>query len=169
MTPLIRVPIGAVEASVDALSRVGHGAREVAVFWLGEAVTMRVSTVVVPVGPGVTWGSRHIHLDEAWMLSLADLCDSLSVVVLGGVHTHPADAFMSGVDRDAFFHAPDFVSVVLPDYGRTRINDATGSWAVYAGLPANEWSRGSWADDVEVVDGEVSVIELGGPDVQTSR
>jgi hypothetical protein len=169
MMPLIRVPIGAVESSIDAMERVGFGAREVALFWLGDAATLTVSAVVLPVGRGVVWESHHLHLDEVWMLRLTDLCDKLDVVVLGGVHSHPLDAFMSGVDHDAFFHAPDFVSVVLPDYGRTSIEDATRSWSIYAGLPGNEWRPGSWADDVEVVAGEASVIELGGPDVQGAR
>lgn len=169
MKPLIRVPLAAVESSVDTVGRVGLGAREVAVFWLGDAATLTVTTVVLPVGPGITWESLHLRLDEAWMLRLAELCDKLDVIVLGGAHSHPADAFMSGIDRDAFFHAPDFVSVVLPDYGRTRIEDATTTWAVYAGLPGNEWRQGSWAGDVEVVRGEASVIELGGPDAQGAR
>ena len=164
MTPLIRFPVGALEASVDVIEQVGQGLREVALFYLGDAATLTVSTIVLPVGGGVVWASHHLRLDEPWMVRLADLCDTLGAVVLGGAHSHPADAFMSGIDLDAFFHAPDFVSIVLPDYGRTKVDDAGASWAIHIGTPGNEWRRGSWSADVAFAVGEARVIELAGPD-----
>ena len=166
MTPLIRLPIAAVEASLASILRVGSGSREVALFWLGSNETLTVSTVVLPVGPGVQWGSLSVHLDEAWMLRLAELCDDLDVIVLGAVHSHPMGAFMSGIDRDAFFHAPDFVSIVVPDYGRTTIQDAPNAWAVFAGLPRNGWRAGSWGREVAVVSGQIEIIELEVRDAQ---
>lgn len=166
MTPLIRVPIEAIEASLEAIQRIGAGTREVALFWLGDVETVAVATVVLPVGPGVQWEPLSLRLAEAWMLRLAELCEELGVVVLGAVHSHPVAAFMSGIDRDAFFHAPDFVSVVIPDYGRTRVEDAASTWAVFVGLPGNGWRAGSWGDEVEIIAGDVEIAELPARDAQ---
>jgi proteasome lid subunit RPN8/RPN11 len=166
MTALVRVPAAAVEASLDAIGRIGAGTREVAVFWLSNAASLEVSVVVVPAGRGVHWGPRSIHLDESWMLRLAECCEERELVVLGGVHAHPEAAFMSWIDRDAFFHAPDFVSVVVPAYGRTDITDAFETWVVFAGLPGNRWRPAAWGDDVCVVAGDVTVVDLEGRDGQ---
>ncbi len=166
MTPLIRVPVEAIEASLEAMQRVGASAREVALFWLGDIDTFDVTTVVLPVGPGVQWEPLSLRLGEAWMLRLAELCDELGVVVLGAVHSHPVAARMSGIDRDAFFHGPDCVSIVIPDYGWTSIEDAAMSWAVFIGLPRNGWRPGSWGDEVEIIVGDVNVVELRSRDAQ---
>lgn len=160
MSELVRLPIGAIERSLDAIRRVGAGWREIALFWLGSPDDLVVDLVVLPTGPGVRWDSLSLRLSETWMLALAELCDERGVVVLGGVHSHPEAAFMSPVDRDAFFHAPDFVSVVVPSYGATNVRDAPDRWAVFVGLPENDWRRGRWDVDIALLDGDAPLHEL---------
>jgi hypothetical protein len=163
--PLIRVPVGAIEQSLAAIQRVGRGDREIALFWLGDAASLTVDTVVLPRGPGVRFEPMSLRLSETWMLGLAEMCDDRGVVVLGAMHSHPGAAFMSEIDRDAFFHAPDVVSVVVPDYGRTAIEDALTAWAVFVGLRGTGWRAGTWGGDLELSAGGATLEELGGMDV----
>lgn len=163
MSPLLRLPMGALTRSIDAIQRVGDGEREVALFWLGDTESLTVRTVVLPTGPGVLWQPLSLRLNEAWMYTLAQRCEELDQVVLGAVHSHPEAAFMSEIDRDAFFHGPDCVSVVVPAYGRTTVADAATSWAVFVGERDNAWRRGRWGVDLEIVAGDAPLIELEGP------
>jgi proteasome lid subunit RPN8/RPN11 len=123
---------------------------ESAAFWLGDAATMRVNAVIVPSGAGVTFEALSIRISERWMMALDRYCVEHDAVVLGAVHTHPQDAFFSGIDADGFFHAPDCVSVVLPAYGTTRMDEASSRWAIYVGLPLGGWRQATWTDTVRV-------------------
>jgi hypothetical protein len=160
MSVLLRLPRGLAERSLDAIRSVGAGERETALFWLGDASTLIADTAVLPAGGGVRWHPLSLRLSESWMLALAELCDQRSQIVLGAVHSHPETAFMSLVDRDAFFHAPEFVSVVVPSYGRTRLADAASTWGVFIGTPGNRWRTGRWGGEIELVGGDGRLVKL---------
>ncbi len=160
MSALVRVPEGAITATLGAIQRAGEGRRESAAFWIGRADTLVVDTVVLPLGDGVSCQPRSLRLSETWMVALAALCERRDAVVLAAVHAHPDEAFFSPVDRDAFFHAPDCVSIVLPSYGYTSTADAEARWAVFVGLPRNGWVRRRWQDVVDIVGGRAELVEL---------
>lgn len=147
MTLLVIDP-KAIDATLRALTEVSGLSVESAAFWLGDASTMRVSAVIVPGGTGVNFDALSIRISERWMMALDKYCLAHDAVVLGAVHTHPRAAFFSGIDADGFFHAPDCVSVVLPAYGATRIDEASSRWAIYVGLPFGDWSEQTWTDTV---------------------
>ena len=82
---------------------------------------------------------------------LGQLCEETNKVVLGGVHCHPEQwSGYSVIDADGFFHAPDFVSVVLPHYGHTEIACADDEWGLYVGEPWGAWRRSRWSQEVAV-------------------
>jgi len=142
----------AIAATLTALREVGGLAVESAAFWLGDATTMRVRAIIVPSGPGVRFDPLSIRIAERWMMALDRYCVEHDVVVLGAVHTHPETAFFSAIDADGFFHAPDCVSVVLPAYGATHVDEASSRWAIYVGLPFGAWRDATWMDTVRVED-----------------
>ena len=81
---------------------------------------------------------------------LADHCDAHEQVVLAGLHSHPSAAYHSEVDDLGLLHAPDFVSIVLPNYGFTTLDEAPTSWAVYVGVEGGSWRQSSWASAVRL-------------------
>jgi hypothetical protein len=161
VTGLLRIPSRAVEHSLELIRGVGEAHREVAVFWLGSPSTFFVDTIVLPVGRGVQWNRLSLRLSEEWMVVLGEVCERRELVVLGAVHSHPEAAFFSAIDRDAFFHAPDCVSVVLPSYGATAMVDAAQRWGVFVGLPFNQWRPSTWEAEVSIVTGTHELLRLG--------
>ena len=96
---------------------------------------------------------------------LGEFCDETNQIVLGGVHCHPEEwSAYSEIDADGFFHAPDFVSVVLPHYGKTDIARADEDWGLYVGLPWGAWRSSHWNEEVALEESaDVSVRRLRLP------
>jgi proteasome lid subunit RPN8/RPN11 len=152
MNALLRISPSAVTATIDEIAKVSDGQREAAAFWLGPTGTLATRTIVIPAGRGVVLQPLSLRISEEWMNLLGQLCDLTGQIILGGVHSHPEGAFYSGIDRDGFFHAPDFVSVVLPNYGKTDLAAAETDWGVYVGLPWGEWKASRWGSAVALED-----------------
>lgn len=150
MTKLLRISAPAVAATIEEVARVSDGRREAAAFWLGPSDTLEVQTIVIPSGRGVSLQPLSLQISEEWMNLLGEFCDTTGQIALGGVHCHPeAWSDYSEIDADGFFHAPDFVSVVLPNYGRTELAKAT-QWGLYVGLPWGQWRPSRWDSEVDI-------------------
>lgn len=150
---LIRISTAAVAATIQQVASASDGRREAAAFWLGSPENSSVKTITIPAGEGVELYRRSLRMSEDWMNLLGEFCDSSQQVVLGAVHSHPEEAFHSEIDSDGFFHAPDFVSVVVPNYGNTALANADSEWAVYVGLPWGKWRSSRWGTEVLLVEG----------------
>lgn len=166
MTPLLRISPAAVVATINQLRALSAGGRESAAFWIGSREDLQVQAVVIPEGRGVVLRPLSIQISEEWMNLLGEFCDSTGQIVLGGVHCHPEGwSAYSEIDADGFFHAPDFVSVVLPHYGRTNLADADRDWGVYVGRPWGAWRRSLWSEDVAIEGSpEVEIHKLRLPE-----
>lgn len=160
MSALLVLPAGALTHTVAAIRTAGGGEREAAVFWLGSPATLRVGEVILSTGADVELLPLSLRIGEQSMLTLAEYCERSGQVVLGAAHSHPELAFFSWIDADAFFHAVDCVSVVLPEYGSTGPERAESDWAILVGLAGNGWRRGSWSSDVEIVAGDCELVQL---------
>jgi proteasome lid subunit RPN8/RPN11 len=164
MSPLLRISSDAVAATIDELAKVSDSRREAAAFWLGPTETLTTQTIVIPEGRGVLLQPLSLQISEEWMNLLGEFCDSTGQIVLGAVHCHPEEwSAYSEIDADGFFHAPDFVSVVLPNYGRTELAVADTAWGVYVGRPWGAWRPSRWTREVAVEDGfrfEVRTLRL---------
>ena len=150
MTALVNVAPACVQATLGVIAANGQLGLEGAALWLGSASDLRVQTVVIPTGDGVAFESRGVQLSARWMDALGAVCDELDQVALAGVHSHPLAAFHSEVDNDGFLHAPDFVSIVVPRYGATVLNEADDEWAICVGLPNGRWRSSSWSSAVNL-------------------
>ena len=150
MSALLRISTVGVDRTLVALREAGGGRHESCAFWLGDATRADVTRIVIPQGPGVVLRPLSIRISEAWMDRLGDLTDESGLVVLGATHTHPETAFFSPIDSDAFFHAPGCVSVVVPNYGASRLDEADRAWGTFIGLPWNQWRPSRWSDEVEI-------------------
>ena len=148
MTTLLTVAPACVQATTEEIAAKGKLRLEGVAFWLGSVSDLQVRTVVVPTGKGVKLGPRGVHLPAEWMSLLGEVCEESGQVVLAGIHSHPFDAFHSEVDSEGFLHAPDFVSIVLPHYGLTSLDEAEDTWAVYVGLHGGLWRPSSWREAV---------------------
>jgi len=153
MSTLLRISRSAVAATIYEVAKVSDCWREAAAFWLGPSETLATQTIIIPQGRGVVLRPLSLQISEEWMNLLGEFCDQTGQVVLGGVHCHPEDwSSYSEIDADGFFHAPDFVSVVLPNYGKTELAEADERWGVYIGLPWGHWRRSHWQREVAIAD-----------------
>lgn len=150
MSHLLSVSPACIRATLEAIAARGHEGLEGTAFWLGSVATLEVEGLVVPRGQGVWHGPRGLQISAEWMILLADHCDNRENVVLAGLHSHPHAAYHSEVDDLGLLHAPDFVSIVLPNYGFTTLDDAPTDWAVYVGVEGGAWRQSSWASAVRL-------------------
>lgn len=156
----IRLGRDALATTLDEILRIGEGRREAAVLWLGDRTDLLTRVVCVPEGPGVEWRPLGLRISEEWMDRLGAVCDQRDLVVLGAAHSHPVAAFFSPVDEDGCIHAPDLVSVVIPNYGLTTIAEASRTWSVSIGLPFGRWREGSWQDEIVLEEAQTELLHL---------
>lgn len=150
MNPLVNVSADCVAATLDAIAVQGRQGLEGSAFWLGSVETLEVEGLVLPTGERVSHGPRGIEIAAEWMILLADHCEAHAQVVLAGLHSHPYAAYHSEVDEVGLLHAPDFVSIVLPNYGFTSLAEAPFTWAVYVGVEGGAWRPTSWTSAVRL-------------------
>lgn len=150
MTALVNVSPSCVRATVEVIAAMGNVGLEGAIFWLGSASSLQVQRVVIPRGDGVVFGPRSVQISTEWMDQLGGMCEESGQVVLAGLHSHPSVAFHSEVDSEGFLHAPDFVSIVLPNYGATTLAEADAEWAVYVGLDGGAWRSSDWSSVIRL-------------------
>lgn len=164
MSYLLRISEEAVAVTIDKVASVSEDRREAVAFWLGPRDTLAVQTIVIPFGRGVVLEPLSLRISEEWMNLLGEFCDATEQIVLGGVHCHPESwSGYSEIDADGFFHAPDFVSVVLPNHGKTELPEANETWGLYVGLPWGQWRRSRWGREVSIDNGihfEIQTLRL---------
>ena len=165
MSSLVNVAPSCVQTTLGVLAANGKLGLEGAALWLGSTADLRVRTVVIPAGPGVSFGPRSVQLSAQWMDALGAVCEELDQVALAGVHSHRRAAFHSEVDDEGFLHAPDFVSIVVPRFGATDLAEAESEWAVYVGLRNGRWRSSSWSVAVNLdpaASCDTHVVTVGG-------
>jgi hypothetical protein len=135
---VISVAAELVDRTIDEFGRCGAGLRECVVYWLADrSEPGRVVDVVHPLHTATSFG---YSVDGGWLneffFGLAD--DGRTAVAQ--VHTHPGRSIDHSETDDEFVlvPSPDFVSIVVPDFGATfrsdrcavHVLEASGAWRV---------------------------------------
>jgi hypothetical protein len=83
-----------------------------------------------------------LELDAAVINDLTDALLERELYLIGQVHSHPPGCSVSMSDTDKRFGivAPDFLSVIVPDYARQDWQ-RRASWGVHVYEPAAGWRR----------------------------
>jgi proteasome lid subunit RPN8/RPN11 len=122
--PVVRVHDTVLAQTPACLQAFGdaEGPHEGIVYWAGraDAADWIVTTVIVPEAL-TTWGSfRTSAAANARVVALLAKAD---LVLLGQVHSHPGTVVdhSGGDDRDALMPYPEFLSIIVPNYGRTNL------------------------------------------------
>lgn len=141
---MISIAAELVDRTIDEFGRCGAGLRECVVYWLADLSEPRlVVDVVHPVHTATPFG---YSVEGGWLngffFGLAD--DRRTTVAQ--VHTHPGRSIDHSVIDDEFVlvPSPDFVSIVVPDYGAmfrsdrcaVHVLEASGAWRVDAAAVA---------------------------------
>jgi hypothetical protein len=137
---VISIAAELVDRTVNEFGRCGAGLRECVVYWLAELSEPR--RVVDVVHPGHTATPFGYSVDGArlneFFFGLAD--DQRTAVAQ--VHTHPGRSIDHSQIDDEFVlvPSPDFVSIVVPDFGAMfrsdrcaiHVLEASGVWRIDA-------------------------------------
>ena len=122
--PVVRVHEVALAQTLAALQSFGdaEGPHEGIVYWAGRATDTDwvVTTVIVP-DAATTWGS--FRTSAAANARVVALLANADLVLLAQVHSHPGTVVdHSGCDdRDALMPYPEFLSIIVPNYGRAGL------------------------------------------------
>jgi hypothetical protein len=124
------IPEDLYSRTLAALRRAGRDRTESTVYWAGSVfgATATITTLVVPVGPGVRMHRLQVRVSDQIIAAIDAQMDPPRRVLLAQVHTHAGRAFHSTVD-DAFgFDTLGFISIVVPNFGRRGLA-ALSSWS----------------------------------------
>jgi hypothetical protein len=111
----LALPGALLDETFDLLARCGDRQRECVVYWL--AALREPDLVARVVHPEHRSGPFGYEVESDYVNELFLALRQTGETVRAQVHTHPADAFHSGVDDD-FALAPSrgFLSLVIPDF-----------------------------------------------------
>lgn len=108
-----------------------HGAigNEGLALWFGSAdgQSAKITHLVEVFGNGFRNHPLFMQLSLAAMASLTDLADSLSVALIGQIHSHPGLFLdLSPLDIAHGIRSPSYLSVVCPHYAQHDVHNYTG-------------------------------------------
>jgi hypothetical protein len=126
------MPSAAIDGTLQAVQRAGLRGDESGVLWLGHrAETAEVSTLVVPIGPGVTERPQAWDLSPEVLGCITSWASPKGLVMLGMAHTHGGGSvLMSWSDRFRTVQVPGMLSVIIGHGGRDQ-DPADWGWYVY--------------------------------------
>jgi hypothetical protein len=126
------IPAAAIDETIAAVQRGARRGTECGVFWLGRrAETTGVTTLVVPVGPGVVERADRWEVSPEVLGKITSWASPKSLVMLGMVHTHGATSvLLSPWDRYRTIQVPGILSVIIGNGGRDR-DPADWGWYLY--------------------------------------
>jgi hypothetical protein len=163
-----RIVRSAISDSLEEIRNDGQKGDEGIVLWLGrdEGDVVEVSHLVRLRGPGVEKRPDLIHIHSSLMNEVADLAIEREVRLVGQVHSHGPFYALDLSERDIEYgvHAPQYLSLVAPDYGDTA--SPIHSWGVHIFLEGYGYSRLSRAETeqrLNIVDGQnLPFLTAGG-------
>lgn len=123
-TRLWRISRAAIEDSLDEMALDGAKGHEGIVLWLGKdsAEIAGVTHLVRLRGPLVEKRKDFINIHPALFNDVADVAIEYGLRLLGQVHSHGPGygVDLSPTDRIHGIQVPSYLSLVAPDYARTR-------------------------------------------------
>jgi len=132
-TQLWRIPRAAIQDSLDEMALDGDNGVEGIVFWLGKDAgeTAEVTHLVRLRGPLVEKREEFINIHPALFNDVADVAIEHGLRLVGQVHSHGPryGVDLSPTDRIHGIQVPSYLSLVAPDYARSRA--ALHDWGVH--------------------------------------
>jgi proteasome lid subunit RPN8/RPN11 len=132
-TQLWRIPQAAIEDSLDEMARDGDNGHEGMVLWLGKDTgeIAEVTHLSRLRGPLVEKRKDFINIHPALLNDVADVAIEHGIRLVGQVHSHGPGygVDLSLTDRMHGIQAPSYLSLVAPDYARTRAS--LHEWGVH--------------------------------------
>ena len=125
-----RIPQTAIEDSLNEMAIDGSRGTEGIVLWLGKDNddVAEITHLIRLRGPFVEKRKEYINVHSALLNDVADIAIEQGLRLVGQVHSHPPGygVDLSPTDRLYGIQVPYFLSLVAPDFARTR-------------LPVHEW------------------------------
>ena len=117
------VPDDLFRTTLAALRREGRDLVESTAYWAGSVSgdTATITTIIVPIGPGVRMHRLQVRVSDRLVAAIDAMLDPPYRVLLAQVHTHAGEAFHSAVDDAYGIDTLGFISVVVPDFGRSEL------------------------------------------------
>jgi hypothetical protein len=113
-----KVPLPILQATADALRRVGEGRKEAVALWQGKILSDTEAQVSKLLIPRQITGPRHFNIPMDERLRIMDEINKVVEFILIQLHTHPKEAFHSEADdRYAVTKHLHAISIVVPDFG----------------------------------------------------
>ena len=132
-TRLWRIPQAAIEDSLDEMALDGAKDREGIVLWLGKdsAETADITHLIRLRGPLVERRKGFINIHPALFNDVADVAIEHGLRLVGQVHSHPPGygVDLSPTDRMYGIQVPSYLSLVAPDFARSRV--PVHDWGVH--------------------------------------
>lgn len=132
-TQLWRIPRAAIQDSLDEMALDGDNGIEGIVLWLGKDVgeTAEVTHLVRLRGPLVEKRKDFINIHPRLFNEITDVAIEHGLRLVGQVHSHGPGygVDLSPTDRIHGIQVPSYLSLVAPDYARTRA--AFHDWGVH--------------------------------------
>lgn len=98
-----------------------------------------VSTLITPRVS--SQGRFHGELSAETMAAVISCLDELDLVLLAQIHSHPREAYLSGIDAERpAIAVAGFISIVVPDFGFIDLSDVD-TWATYEYLAPKRWEE----------------------------
>lgn len=125
-----RMPRSVLHSSLEEMARDGVKGNEGVMLWLGrrDEGVVEVTHLVALRGPGIIKEPDFLSIEPELLNDVTDLSIELGAHLVGQIHSHFSAEFLdlSYTDRTYGIHAPNYLSLVAPDYGMnpaTNIND----------------------------------------------
>lgn len=132
-TRLWRIPRTAIEDSLDEMAIDGARGSEGIVLWLGKDndEIADITHLIRLRGPLVVKRKEYINIHSALLNDVADIALERGLRLVGQVHSHPPgySVDLSPTDRMYGIQVPSYLSLVAPDFARTRV--PVHDWGVH--------------------------------------
>jgi len=132
-TRLWRIPQAAIEDSLDEMAIDGAKGTEGIVLWLGKDNDdiADITHLIRLRGPLVVKRKEYINIHSALLNDVADIAIEHGLRLVGQVHSHPPgySVDLSPTDRMYGIRVPSYLSLVAPDFARTRV--PVHNWGVH--------------------------------------
>jgi hypothetical protein len=128
-----RIPQAAIEDSLNEMAMDGTKGTEGIVLWLGKDSDeiADITHLIRLRGPLVEKRKESINIHSALMNDVADIAIVRGLRLVGQVHSHPPgySVDLSPTDRMYGIQVPFYLSLVAPDFARTRV--PVHDWGVH--------------------------------------
>jgi hypothetical protein len=163
-----RMPRSVLDSSLEEMARDGVQGNEGIMLWLGhrDEGVVEITHLVALRGPRIIKEPDFLSIGPELLNEVTDLGIEFGAHLVGQIHSHFSAEFLdlSHTDRTYGIHAPNYLSLVAPDYGMnlaTSINDC-GVHVFELGHGYRRLSPDEVARRIQVVDGpSLPVLMVG--------